>query len=137
MVNSTATQCHGGLRTRRAMRLRAVLAPLLIFGTLIGTLGLTTSPASAQSPSPTWTELSPATSPPIREGASMAYDAAGVNLVLFGGFNGTSLLGDTWTWNGTTWTKASPATSPTPRSYASMAYDLGTSQLVLFGGSGQ
>ncbi len=79
MVNPTAALCHDGvrgddgLRVRRAMRLGAVLlAPLLIFGTLIGTLGLTTSPASAQSPSATWTQLNPATSPSARSGASMA-----------------------------------------------------------------
>ena len=50
-----------------------------------------------------WTQLSPATSPPARDLASMAYDASLGKIVLFGGFDGTTDLNDTWTWNGTTW----------------------------------
>jgi hypothetical protein len=45
-----------------------------------------------------WSQLSPATSPPAREAASMAYDAATNQLLLFGGLNGTGSLADTWTW---------------------------------------
>jgi hypothetical protein len=81
----------------------------------------------------TWSELSPATSPSARSGASMAYDPGTGQLVLFGGYN-SSGMNDTWTWNGTTWSELSPATSPTARFGASMAYDPGTGQLVLFGG---
>ena len=86
----------------------------------------------------TWTQLSPATSPPSREDATMAYDPNSGQVVLFGGLNnngnGTSLLGDTWTWNGTTWTPQTPATSPQARFYATMAYDPSSGQVVLFGG---
>jgi hypothetical protein len=59
-------------------------------------------PAAAAVPvssatAPGWTQQSPATSPPSREFASMAYDAATRNVVLFGGgFNGS--FTDTWTW---------------------------------------
>src|SRR5439155_20190387 len=61
------------------------------------------------------TNQAPATSPCARVGASMAYDAATSNMVLFGGLNSSSrALGDTWTWNGTTWTKQAPAASPPP-----------------------
>jgi hypothetical protein len=84
----------------------------------------------------TWTQLSPATSPPARYGASMVYDAASGQMVLFGGASpdtGT-LLGDTWTWDGTTWTQLSPATSPHARYNASMVYDAATGQITLFGG---
>ena len=38
-----------------------------------------------------------------RDYASMAYDPATGQLVLFGGYDG-GFLDDTWTWNGTTWT---------------------------------
>ncbi len=85
----------------------------------------------------TWTELSPATSPPARSDASMAYDPATGQLLLIGGYGpGVSHYADTWSWNGSTWTQLSPATSPPERYDASMAYDPGTGQLVLFGGAG-
>ena len=76
----------------------------------------------------TWTKQFPATSPPAREGGSIAYDPADLgNMVLFGGYdNSSGWLGDTWTWNGTTWTEQFPATSPLAREGASMAYDPAT-----------
>jgi hypothetical protein len=83
----------------------------------------------------TWTRLSPATSPP--EVASMAYDPATGDMVLFGGArNGGGDFNDTWIFTGTTWTRLSPATSPSVRSDASMAYDPATGDMVLFGGAG-
>ena len=88
------------------------------------------------SPEATWTRVSPATSPPVRDSASMAYDSATGSVVLFGGANGGSDLNDTWTFNGVTWTRLSPSTSPPARAYASMAYDPATGKIVLFGGSG-
>src|ERR1700679_2755635 len=83
-------------------------------------LSLWSGAASAQvTPAPTWTQLSPATSPPARAFAAMAYDAGTNQVVLFGGQGSTNnALGDTWTWNGTTWTQLSPATSPPARSSA-------------------
>jgi hypothetical protein len=80
-----------------------------------------------------WTEQTPATSPPTRDLAYIAYDAATGTVVLFGGA-GHGLLGDTWAWNGTTWTKQTPATSPSPRAEGAMAYDAATGTAVLFGG---
>ena len=83
----------------------------------------------------TWTQLSPATSPPAREDAAMAYDAANGTIVLFGGSgSGFTSLGDTWSWDGSTWTQLSPATSPSARYGASMTYGPATGTLVLFGG---
>jgi len=81
-------------------------------------------------------------SPPARAAASMAYDPATGNMVLFGGYNGSSYLNDTWAWNGTTWTQvvgtsgcaANCSNSPPARDLASMAYDPATGNMVLFGG---
>jgi hypothetical protein len=84
----------------------------------------------------TWTKQTPATSPPARFGAAMAYDAATGEVVLFSGEKRTGLLGDTWAWNGSTWTKQTPATSPPARFGAAMAYDAATRDVVLFGGLG-
>jgi hypothetical protein len=86
----------------------------------------------------TWKQLSPTTSPSARDGASMAYDTATGQSVLFGGEDFNAFppgLDDTWTWNGTTWKQQSPTTSPSTRDYAAMAYDTATGQLVLFGGN--
>jgi len=33
----------------------------------------------------------------------MAYDVLRAQVVLFGGFNGSTDRGDTWVWDGTTW----------------------------------
>ena len=46
----------------------------------------------------TWTQQHPATSPPHRLDASMAYDPATRTVVLFGGSSSRSTFGDTWTW---------------------------------------
>jgi len=78
----------------------------------------------------------PLTSPAARYGASMAYDTATSQLLLFGGYNGTTYMSDTWAWTGTTWEQLSPTTSPTGRYGASLAYDPAMSggELVLLGG---
>jgi len=84
----------------------------------------------------TWTKRTPATSPPARQLASLTFDAATHNVLLFGGAShqlGTE-LGDTWTWNGHTWAQRSPGASPSARSGASMTYDAATGNVVLFAG---
>jgi hypothetical protein len=82
----------------------------------------------------TWTQQTPATSPPARDVAMMAYDGATDTVVLFGGGGCCSSLNDTWTRNGTTWTQQTPATSPLDRYYGAMAYDGLTGNVVLYGG---
>jgi hypothetical protein len=85
--------------------------------------------------------VTPACGPSNRDVASLAYDPALQEVVLFGGSCETSCastLADMWAWNGSDWTAicgtAAPPTScgPPARSYASMAYD--GHQLILFGG---
>ena len=86
----------------------------------------------------TWTNVSPAVSPPGRrfDTQGMAYDARTGTVVLFGGITANqTVLGDTWTWNGRTrtWTEHFPANSPSPRR-APIAYDAATGTVVLFSG---
>lgn len=89
----------------------------------------------------TWTEQSPATSPPAREFASMIYDSNSGSVVLFGGCSKPDLtydcqtpqLGDTWTWDGSNWTQQQPAASPPPRAGAATAVD-GSGQPLIVGG---
>jgi hypothetical protein len=81
-----------------------------------------------------WTQARPASSPPARFGAGIAYDSARAEVVLFGGGTRGAGLGDTWTWNGSTWTQQSPAISPPPRAWPAMTYDRTSSLVILFGG---
>ncbi len=81
-----------------------------------------------------WQLLSPATSPPGRMQAVMAYDDATGQLVLYGGNTGFGFLNDTWVWTGTSWKQRSPAHSPGAIINAAMTYDPALHALVLFGG---
>jgi galactose oxidase-like protein len=72
--------------------------------------------------------------PSPRFGATMAYDAARRQLVLFGGLPVGDLSGETWTWDGRAWTQRHPAASPPSRQFAGMVYDAARRVVVLFGG---
>ena len=95
----------------------------LILSLVLATLTLVPAPRFAGASETTWAHMSPATSPAALYGASMAYDPATSQMVLFGGDGSGGYLNQTWTWNGTTWMQMSPATSPPARWDASMAYD--------------
>jgi hypothetical protein len=87
----------------------------------------------------TWSPRAPAVSPSARVNPGMAYDAARQRTVLFGGAAtsaGTSLLDDTWEWNGATWTTFAVATRPLARQEAAMAFDPASSRIVLAAGRG-
>jgi hypothetical protein len=98
-------------------------------------LGAECVPAHAQ---PNWVQESPAASPPARDYAALAYDAAQGQVVLFGGAGMPGgVLGyfnDTWVWDGTNWTQEFPAASPSARGAFGMAYDAAQNHVVLFGG---
>ncbi len=83
-----------------------------------------------------WTQRQPATSPPPRQNAAMAYDPGRGRVVLFGGVDGTTTLGDHWEWDGVNWTQPAVGTLPTARRRAQLAYDAGRSRMVLYGGVG-
>ncbi|HEV7680261.1 MAG TPA: kelch repeat-containing protein [Candidatus Dormibacteraeota bacterium] len=85
-------------------------------------------------PSPNWIQVQPSAMPSGRYGEGMAYDEQRQQVVLFGGYDGTTFYNDTWTWNGTTWTLQHPATSPSPRMWTQMVYDQTLQKIVLFGG---
>lgn len=118
-----------------------LLSALLVLPLLLGSGAVESSTANAATTT-SWQQLCPSancpTSPTARGAASMAYDPATGNVVLFGGHSGFNDEGDTWTWDGTTWTQACPSstcvTSPFRRSEMAMAYDPATRQVLLFGG---
>jgi len=62
-----------------------------------------------------WTQIQPATTPPVRWWPALVPDPSG-GVLLFGGQDATNAyLNDTWLWNGTTWTQLAPSTAPSPR----------------------
>jgi hypothetical protein len=83
-----------------------------------------------------WAQTSPANSPSARYAQAMAYDSLHGQVVLFGGYDGSNVFGDTWVWDGTNWTQKTPSTSPPARYLHAMAYDAAHGQVVLFGGFG-
>ncbi len=86
----------------------------------------------------TWTELKPAGAvPPARHGHAAAYDSGIGRLIVFGGFNSTAMLNDTWAYDpvGNAWTDLRPSGDlPSARVLTSMAYDQSKSRMTLFGG---
>lgn len=73
--------------------------------------------------------------PARRESAGLAVGGTPARAVLFGGFNESDLLNDTWVFGGGAWTQVptSPA-GPSPRYSHSLAFLPGTGQTVLHGG---
>ena len=71
--------------------------------------------------------------PAARWGAAVAYDAALGAIVLFGGRNGTTFFGDTWTLGASGWLPMPMAKAPSPRT-SSAAYDTRSGNLYVFGG---
>ena len=117
-----------------SLRRGATILSVVAIGAL-SLVGVSSAGAATTAPS-NWVQSgAPLSGPTPRYDASMVYDAATNNVVLFGGFN-TGELADTWTWNGTAWTKLSPATTPPALRGASMVFDATTNNVVLFGGLG-
>jgi N-acetylneuraminic acid mutarotase len=87
----------------------------------------------------TWTNLSPSGAvPPPRGLAGMVYDSRSGKVILFGGDNGSTRLGDTWAYDpaANTWTDLNPSGSvPAARSLFGMTYASNDGKAVLFGGA--
>lgn len=84
-------------------------------------------------PAQSWQLLSPPTSPSARAGQVMATDLATGRVLLFGGYAGTSYLGDCWSFDGSNWSSVS-GTMPPARARAAMAFDEHRGAFVMFGG---
>jgi hypothetical protein len=83
----------------------------------------------------TWMLLRPSVSPSARFSASMTFDPATGQLLLFGGGQTLGPIGETWTWNGSTWQQRHPNTSPSPRQLAALGPNVLTPGVVLYGGA--
>ena len=103
--------------------LLAALSTLLTFG------------LAAASTSGNWQLGARRSASTVGAGASMAYDAATGQLLMFGGLiSAGGLSNQTWQWTGKGWSLLRPTVSPPPRMHGSMAYDPATRQLILSGG---
>ncbi|MBI5290462.1 MAG: hypothetical protein HY872_01130, partial [Chloroflexi bacterium] len=89
--------------------------------------------ASAQGIEGPWGRKAFGNAPSPRIDPSMAYDSGRGKVVLFGGYNGTTRVGDTWEWDGSSWTSVS-STGPSPREAGAAVYDCIRGKVVLFGG---
>lgn len=82
-----------------------------------------------------WTQVA-TDGPPGRFIPQMVYDSDRGKMVLFGSAtdsSGTTILNDTWEWDGSSWTEVT-TNAPTPRYYHAMAYHEPTASTILFGG---
>jgi hypothetical protein len=108
--------------------------PRILVLSIFASAAMTTDAGALKAQTVGWLQVGYSSAPSARENSGIAYDAAERSMVLFGGALGTSVFGDTWTWDGI-WRPKLPATSPSPRQGPAMAFDGAAGNVVLFGGS--
>lgn len=115
----------------------------------LGTIGSEPAPTNLTVGSARWTEAVATGSTPSSSGVAMAYDAAALELVAFGGAQKASGHAEiysnrTWTYQGGSWSVLCATgdgaggcpVAPAPRMGALMAYDAATNAIYLTGGRG-
>lgn len=93
---------------------------------------------------PTWTQLSPSSSPAARWGHNAVYDPKTNKMIIFGGNGCQGPLNDVWTLSNANglggtpaWTALSPTgTPPSPRAGSTMVYDPVSNELIISSGNG-
>lgn len=80
-----------------------------------------------------WTLVPTVLNPGPREDARMIYDERTQRVLLFGGYDGTTVKGDLWSWDGSTWTLV--ANTPSiARGQCAIAWDSRNQRIVIQGG---
>src|SRR5947209_9769531 len=114
----------------------------IVIGLFLSTLTLFTaaalrSPFSSQTTvnltAENWSQLG-TTTLSEREHASVAFNSANSQLVIFGGDNSVGVLNDTWIFDGIRWNRLQPPQSPPARTSGSLVYNPQSKTLILFGG---
>ena len=82
----------------------------------------------------TWSIRASSTPISARQDHVATYDRTRRVMLVFGGTRGSTLLNDTWEWDGRSWKARVPLSAPSPRSAASMAVNPVTLMPTLFGG---
>lgn len=83
-----------------------------------------------------WTKRDPPVSPPARRAHGLTYFPAYNKVVLFGGYDGSSYINDTWIYDVSSnrWTEIHPYNSPPVKGYPAMVYDSEIHKIVVYGG---
>jgi len=92
--------------------------------------------AAAQSG--TWTNVQPPASPPYRATEGISFEPASGLVVAYGGATSsaaTTVLNETWGFDGSTWTQLFPVGDPGPRFNTHLARSPTPGRVVLFGGA--
>jgi hypothetical protein len=105
-------------------------------------LSAPTPVSSATTPSLVWTAATVAAGPGARSMAAAVYDPVGLRMIVYGGYDGVSFLGDLWsldlspaTLTGSLWTPLSATgTPPSARVGCAAAYDAANQRVLFFGG---
>ncbi len=109
--------------------IRTITVGSAVCGSLIA---MVLNPAASAQDCGLWTRAT-SSGPSYREGASLVFDAEHGRLVLFGGYDGTS-LDDTWEWDCQTRIWSQIGTGGPARGYHACAYDAERRRIVVFGG---
>ena len=81
-----------------------------------------------------WTEISPSRSPDARYGHAMVRNHPSFQPFLFGGTDGSTTFGDTWTFDGADWVEVA-GSGPAPRHDHAMAmHHYSDDSMIVFGG---
>jgi PKD repeat protein len=115
-----------------AMAFDPDLEAVVFFGGCSGVLCSSVSGQTWELYSGQWWDVHSASNPSARSDLSMAYDPAGQQLILFGGFDvSLALDNDTWSFTASGWSLLSPAHAPSERvDYALASDPTGTTPLL-------
>jgi hypothetical protein len=98
------------------------------------------SNANGSGGTPAWSQLSPSNSGPVaRSGQTATYDSQNNVMTIYGGYDGTSVLGDVWVLSGANGISSAAQWSQLPsgqiRRFHSSEYDPASNQMITYGGS--
>ncbi len=112
-----------------ASRSHVAVSVILALTLLLGLQCALAQPAS------TWVQVKYSKKgPSARLGCEMFYDPVSQKTVMFGGWDGSQYLNDTWTFNGKKWKQLKTSVAPPARAAGGATYDSTLQQVVLFGG---
>jgi N-acetylneuraminic acid mutarotase len=124
-------------RFGHAMDYSSAVGRVVVFGGALEATGLPANDTwTFDAAGDAWSQAHPAVSPSARLYPSMVDDPTTGMVVLFGGWTGSSALGDTWTYDARTdtWADRKPTAAPPPRWGAAMAFEPTADRVILFGG---